>query len=146
MPLKSSSLVIPAYLDRVAHARRWASQRAREEGCSQEVLTSLELAIAEALANVIEHSYEGEGPTEIHLTLDIDDKTLTLTIRDFGKKFDPSTYEPPDLAQPSEGGYGVFLIREVMDEVVYDGSFESGGRLTLVKYREDTKSGDVSGK
>ncbi|RME81513.1 MAG: ATP-binding protein [Caldilineae bacterium] len=132
--------VMQSRLDRIAEARRWATQQARAAGFDEDGVSAIELALAEALANVIEHGYQGDENQEIRLTLRIDDEKLTLTIRDFGQKFDPQSYSPPDLSNPSEGGYGVFLIHQLMDEVIYDTSLPQGMKLTLVRYR--TPRGD----
>jgi len=129
------ALVIQSQLDRIAEARRWAAHRARAAGFDDDAVFAVELALAEALSNVIKHAYQGDEGQEIRLTLHIDDEKLTLTVRDFGRKFDPAQYTPPNLDDPSEGGYGIYLIHQLMDEVVYDTSLPQGTKLTLVRYR-----------
>ena len=65
----------------------------------------------------------------------IDETKFNLNIRDFGQKFDKSRYAPPDLDIATEGGYGVFLIEQMMDEVIYIDPTGPGTELNLVKYR-----------
>lgn len=129
------TLVIKSRLDRVAEARRWVAHQARSAGFDHDTVSELELVISEALSNVVKHAYGGNEGHEIHLSVTIDDEKLSLTIRDFGQRFDPTTYTPPDLDNPAEGGYGVYLIQELMDEVTYDTSLPEGTRLSMVKYR-----------
>ncbi|RME46512.1 MAG: ATP-binding protein [Chloroflexi bacterium] len=129
------TLVIHSRLAAVAEARRWASDHVRAAGFDNDVVFAVELALSEALTNVIEHAYAGDETQEIRLSLAIDDEKLRLTIRDFGRKFDLSSYQSPNLDVPAEGGYGVYLIHQLMDEVNYDTSPAQGTRLSLVKYR-----------
>ena len=135
------TLVIQSRLDAVADARRWATERIRAARLGEAVIFSVELALSEALTNVIRHAYGGDENQEVRLSLVIDDEKLSLTIRDFGKKFDPISYIPPDLDVPAEGGYGVYLIHELMDQVIYDTSLPEGTRLSLIKYRSETNDG-----
>lgn len=129
-----SKLLIESRVEEVVRARRWFAGHTRAQGLSEQEIRRLGLALSEACINVIEHSYRGQpgNPIELHLT--INEESLVLRIRDFGEKFDLETYEPPDLSVPHEGGYGVFLIRSVMDEVDYDTSGEHGTTLTLIKH------------
>lgn len=129
------ALIIKSQLDRIPEARHWAARQARIAGFGEEAVSAVELALTEALANVVKHAYGGDEDQEIRLCLVIDDEKLSLTIRDFGRRFDPASYSPPDLNVPAEGGYGVYLMHQLMDEVTYDTSPPTGSRLHLVKYR-----------
>jgi serine/threonine-protein kinase RsbW len=131
----SQTLIIQSRLEATTEARQWIGQVAQQAGFDADTVFNIELAVGEALANVVRHAYQGETEHKIHLTLSIDDEKLYLTIRDFGQKFEPDTYKPPDLDSPTEGGYGIFLMYELMDEVSYDTSLPDGTRLKLVKYR-----------
>lgn len=119
----------------VARVRRWLEDRARAEGFSSEDVRKLALVVSEACVNVIEHAYEGRPSNPIELSLTIDETSLVLKIRDVGLKFDLENYEPPDLSEPHEGGYGIYIMRSLMDRVEYDTSGERGTTLTLVKLR-----------
>ena len=130
-----SELLIDSRVEEVARARRWLSDHAAAEGFSDGEVRKFALALSEACVNVIEHAYRGEAGNPIELELTIDDEALKLTIRDSGAAFDLAGYEPPDLSEPHEGGYGVFIIRSIMDEVEYDTSGQWGTVLTLVKRR-----------
>lgn len=133
-------LVIDSRLDAIAQARNWLAERAGQAGFPSDTISDLKLAISEAITNVVRHAYNGEPDHQIILSLVIDDKALTLTIRDFGRPFDASGYRPPDLNEPQEAGYGMFLMHSLMDEVHYDTSSGVGTTLTLVKRRGGTPS------
>ena len=132
--LIEDKLIIQSQIDAIAGVRHWAVQHARQAGFDSEAIFGIELAVGEALTNIIRHAYRGQAGHEIHLSLTIDETRLHLTILDFGHKFDPADHPPPNLEIPSEGGYGVYLIEKVMDEVTYHTSLPQGTRLELVKY------------
>ena len=113
-------LVIDSRLEAVSQAREWVVERAKQARLSRETIGDLKLVLTEAVTNVVRHSYDGEPGHQIILSWAVDDETLTLTIRDFGRPFDPSRYQPPDLSELQTGGYGIFLIQSLMDEVRYD--------------------------
>ncbi|MEM7035315.1 MAG: ATP-binding protein [Chloroflexota bacterium] len=135
------TLVIESRVEAIADARHWVADCATAASFDESLLFPITLATGEALANIIEHAYQYESGHEIHLTLIFDDEKLTLLIRDFGKKPDMSKYVAPDLDIPSgDGGYGVYLIEEVMDEVDYDTSMAEGTQLSIIKYRSEARS------
>jgi len=98
------------------------------------------LAVDEAVTNIMQHAYEHdlEGNLEIELVLELDSTKFEVVIRDTGKSFDMGQVDVPDMSQHvKEGkrhGLGIFLIRQIMDEVVY--SYKQGIRneLRMVKY------------
>ena len=137
-----ADLVIQSIPDELRLARGWLSDHARASGFSDREVRDLALVVSEACANVIEHAYRGEPNHPIDLHLTIDETKLLLLVHDLGVPFNVGDYRPPDLDAPQEGGYGVFIIRNLMDEVEYDVSDGTGTTLRLVKYRPG-KSQDI---
>ena len=133
MSCEKDTLVIKSRLDQIARARSWIAEKAQAAGFSPDEIFALKLVVSEACTNIIRHAYEGAEDKDIILSASIEGDKLLLTIRDFGKKFDLSRYNPPDLERPSESGYGVYLIMELMDEVEYDTSPPEGTILRMVK-------------
>jgi serine/threonine-protein kinase RsbW len=87
---------------------------------SEQVIYSIKLAVHEICNNIIEHAYgEQDGVIQINLTIDATAQQFVARLYDTGEKFDPSTIAMPDLSEPREEGYGLFLARELMDEVHY---------------------------
>ncbi|MEZ4867908.1 MAG: ATP-binding protein [Caldilineaceae bacterium] len=81
---------------------------------------SLRLAIHEICNNVIEHAYH-EQPGEIKLILAANpqNRFFSADIYDTGVGFEVKNAPEPNLAQAQEEGYGLFLARQLMDEVCY---------------------------
>jgi serine/threonine-protein kinase RsbW len=96
----------------------------------------IQLAVHEACTNIIDHAYAGQPAGRIEIVLTIDTSTtparLSAELRDTGVPFDPTRIQPPDLSEPHEHGYGLFLIRELMDEMTYH-SGPDGNRVFLRK-------------
>ena len=130
-----AELLLDSRLEEITRARQWLTEHASAQGFSDKEVRNLGLAVSEACANVIKHAYGGRAGNPIELRLTIDERSLTLKICDTGVEFDLEGYQPPDLSEPHEGGYGVFIIHSLMDEVEYDSSQERGTTLTLVKNR-----------
>jgi serine/threonine-protein kinase RsbW len=81
----------------------------------------IEVAVAEALSNALEHGFGGNvGPIE--LEIECVRNQFAVTVHHDGKKFLTEQWpEPPD---PRVGnGYGLQIIRELMDEA----DFQNGG-------------------
>jgi phosphoserine phosphatase RsbU/P len=117
----SDALTIPSRTTAIDDARRWVSAHLREGGAADDTVWAVELALTEALANVDRHAYGGDENREIRLELELDDDRLELRIHHTGEPFDPASYVPPDLeAAPPPSGYGIHLLGELLDEVVFE--------------------------
>lgn len=88
-------------------------------------IRKIELAVEEALVNVIRYAYqEQKGAIELTCRFYPEDR-IELTIKDKGPPFNPLKREQKiDPAAPleerEEGGLGILLMREYMDEVHYE--------------------------
>jgi len=128
-------LVIAARLENLEGVRRWMTEVLESLGFSQQQVFEVNVAMAEALTNVIRHAYGGPSDQRIIVEASWTDDRITICIQDFGQRFDPARHGTPDLDRPAEGGYGIFLMRRFMDEVTYDLSPPVGTILRLVKRR-----------
>ena len=111
--------------------RRWlqrSNDRLVDEGVSEDDLHSVEIVLAEALNNVVEHAYP-EGKTgEMRLLIRKRNSALMVEISDRGRPMPqgraplgnhPMAEFNQHDAMP-EGGYGWFIIREIVRDLVYD--------------------------
>src|SRR3954447_25714230 len=135
--LVDDTFALPTTLASIDDARQWVSGHARLAHLDAEAIAELEIAMTEALSNVIRHSYDERPKEQVLLSLHIDDDKLELGIRDRGRPFDTDAYLPPDLDVPSDSGYGVFLMEELMDEFTRLPLDEGGTLVSLVRYRKE---------
>lgn len=131
----TEALFLASRVEEIDGARRWVTERVRAAGFGADDVWALELALTEALANVIQHAYGGDPEQRIALELRVAEDRAEVTVRDSGAPFDPHAYEPEPLDTPRSGGYGVHLIREILDEVAAEPAAGGGTQLRLVKYR-----------
>lgn len=134
-------LTIESRVERIDGARQWVTDRVRAAGFGDEDIGEIELALTEALANVIEHAYLQEPGHQIELWTELEERTARIRVRDFGKYFDPASYRGRDLDDPGEGGYGVFLMSQLMDDVTREPQPDKGTLLTLIKSRKEDPHG-----
>lgn len=100
--------------------------------CAEGELEKVELALREALSNAIVHGSGGDPEKKVSVScLCAEDKGMLLVVRDYGPGFDPSAVPDPTDAENlySSHGRGVFLMRELMDEV----KFQKGGREVVMR-------------
>ncbi len=82
-------------------------------------IDDIEVAIGEAIANVIDHTYQRDETKIISVYMKIENGVFEIGIRDFGPKsmINFENYSPPPPM--SESGRGVILINSLVDEVKY---------------------------
>ena len=102
------------------------------------ITMSLNLAIEEAISNIIHHGYPQNQKGEITLRTSVAPGLLIAQIIDDGISFDPTKSENEasgnalSLEQQLTQGLGLFLIRRTMDKVEYH-STDSQNELILTK-------------
>ena len=111
----------------------------KQVGFDQKECAAMALAVDEALTNVIRHAYGGVLDKEIKIAIEqlneVDDRGgLLICIRDFGKAVDPAKIKGRELSDIRPGGLGVHIMREVMDEVVFEHQPQGGTLLRMTKY------------
>jgi serine/threonine-protein kinase RsbW len=128
-------LDLTSELTSLDRARRWVGDRASAADCDQQTVFAVQLALTETLSNVVRHAYRGEPGHRIRVEMAVDPARVRLRVTDWGEPFDVETFEPVSLDVPREGGYGVHLIRTLMDEVAYDTSQTGVTVVNLVRMR-----------
>jgi anti-sigma regulatory factor (Ser/Thr protein kinase) len=94
----------------------------------------LELAASEIVTNIIEHAYQNSGG-ELRGEVHLETNRVQVDFYDDGLPFDISALSPKERHQASERGYGVHIVRQVMDEITYTPATRSGNHWRLVKTR-----------
>lgn len=106
-------------LEHTVDIERIINRMAVELNISESILGEIRLALEEIVVNTIMYGYEeGESDT-IKIQAERDEHSLTITIRDRGRAFDPTLALEPDLDSSAIGGLGIYLVRNIMDGVTY---------------------------
>ena len=110
-----------------------------EEGIDEMTILGINLALEEAVVNVVNYAYPEGTVGDIEMEVNADEKAITFILRDHGKPFDPTAAKEVDITLSAEerqiGGLGIHLIRNYMDEVKYD-YCDGQNVLTLVKNKK----------
>ncbi|MCI0455969.1 MAG: ATP-binding protein [Gemmataceae bacterium] len=85
----------------------------------EEALARLELALGEAAANIILHAYRGQGGRPIEVRVEAAPEQVCVWLFHEGEGFDPQSAPPPVFDGSHETGFGLYLIRQCVDEVEY---------------------------
>lgn len=130
-------LIIRGILEDIELARQFVADFARHAGINEDVIHSCELAIDETCTNVIEHGYQMNGTDkEIVVVCAISSPYFDLTIIDEGPPFNPLEHLEPNpdmpLHQRGEGGWGIYFVKQMMDQV----SYERRGRFNCFLMRK----------
>lgn len=129
-------LTIENHIEQLAGVATFVEELGEELGLSVEHVFNFNLVLEEAMTNVIMYAYP-EGEThEIWLTAIEQDGVVTFRVEDEGTAFDPTAVPDADVTLSAEeraiGGLGIFLIRQLMDEVEYQ-RVNGRNQLTMKK-------------
>jgi anti-sigma regulatory factor (Ser/Thr protein kinase) len=128
----------PIYL---SGARELVASVAKRLGFDDLYCSKIALAVDEALCNIIRHGYDRATDRPIWISLwpivsepDGTRQGVRIEIEDEARQVDPSEMKGRDLEDIRPGGLGVYIIKEVMDEVRWDKRAGRGMKLTMIKH------------
>ena len=102
----------------------------------EDLIGRLVLALSEAASNIILHGFEDSQQTSLTLSIQTSDDQACVTLRHRGKAFNPEATAAPNFDGSQESGFGLYLIRECVDEVRYFQDAESRCVVQLVQKRQ----------
>ena len=130
------SLNVAAELQNLVKIRDFVGQTAAALEVDPGTIPNLQLAVDEAVANIILHGYRGEAG-QIEIVVERKANDLVISLRDQAPLFDPTQAVTPNLTAPlaerQPGGMGLHLIRQIVDQMAYRVTEAGGNELTLVK-------------
>jgi len=128
-------LEMPAKAKYVGLARLLVGSIARRMRFTEESIDDLKIAISEMCTNAIVHAQNGtEGKLPIFVRYLAGDGSLTVEVRDQGPGFDPELvlgHERKDLLSK---GFGIPLIKSLVDVFECDSHPKSGTVVSITKY------------
>jgi len=117
------SVRVPTDLDVVEETVDLVARHCLASGITPRVARFVvRVALCEALANAIQYGNRLDPDKTVDVRVQVDDDVLRVFVNDEGDGFDPSIV--PDPTDPErvalEAGRGLFLIRQLMDEVRFN--------------------------
>jgi len=131
-------LTVPNHISHLPLVQQAVAHSAGLAGLAPEASGQIQLAVEEAVTNVIKHGYPGgEEESTIDILCETVPEGLRVTVRETGIPFDPSEFpefHAERVSQDPAVGLGVFLMKKEADEIVFRNRGRDGMETVLVKY------------
>ena len=129
-------LILHNKIEQIALLPEFVEAVAEEAQLEHEAVFNLNLALEEAVSNVIMYAYPEGTDGTVDIDAMVDGKRVSFVITDSGKPFDPTAKEEvnihTEMAERPIGGLGIHLVRTIMDTVSYERKGENN-ILTITK-------------
>jgi anti-sigma regulatory factor (Ser/Thr protein kinase) len=131
------------HLEHLADIRAFVESSCQTLAIDEHCCFQLTLAIDEACTNIIKHGHHEAdlAPSQIDLSLQRAGNTVTVTIIDHGRSYDPDAIAPPDLTGDWRtrriGGLGWHFIQKIGDYVSYQPDEVNGNKLIFQVSAQD---------
>lgn len=130
------NLTLPNDVQEVPQLAAFVDEICESAGIDMGTTMKMNLAIEEAVVNVMNYAYPQGTKGTVNIVGTIEDNWLQFVITDTGIPFDPTVQEDADTTLSAEdrpiGGLGIFMVRQIMDSVSYERT-EGKNVLTLKK-------------
>lgn len=129
-------LKVPCRAEYVRTIRRAVAEFAQSCGLPRTDIEEIEVAISEAVSNVVRHAYvDCDRSPSVRVKCSRSSSGLIIEVIDRGRGFAaPADGVTPDVDMNRDGGLGIILIKSLMDRVSYVSSPEEGTRIRMRKH------------
>jgi serine/threonine-protein kinase RsbW len=131
-------LIIKSKTSYLTKVRSFISGEAKDFGFSDDEVGKITLAVDEACTNIIKHAYKYAGDNTIFVKLNARNNTFEIMIEDYGMPFEPDAIKMPDMKEHvksyKRGGFGMYLMKSLVDKVEYNIQPGVKNRVFLIKY------------
>ena len=111
-------------IDEVPQLATFVDEICEAIGIDMSTAMSLNLAMEEAVVNVMDYAYPAGTKGNINIEAKANDQRLKFVITDWGTPFDPTEKSEVDTTMSAEerpiGGLGIHLVRQIMDSINYE--------------------------
>jgi sigma-B regulation protein RsbU (phosphoserine phosphatase) len=118
------TLTLPNDINTIPQLQEFVEGVGEELNIDPSLVMSLNLALEEAVVNVMNYAYPPESDGDVVIEAEANDVRLKFTIIDNGTPFDPTAIADADTTLSTEerpiGGLGIFMVRQIMDSINYE--------------------------
>lgn len=131
-------LTIPNDLSYLPVVRLCVLETAKMFGFTDEELFKIELALEEAVVNVIEHGFEDDEGGTFDIICERIPRGMEIVIKEMGIPFDPDA--TPDIGPATDveeipsTGLGTLLMKKTMDRIMFRNLGRDGKETRMTKY------------
>lgn len=95
----------------------------KSRGIPAVIINNINLSLDELITNTINYGYRDELEHQIKIDLQLSEMEVVVELRDAGLPFNPLERPDPDINKELDdreiGGLGIYLVRQLMDQVEY---------------------------
>ena len=118
-----SKLVLGNDIQQIPQLAEFIDGIAEQAGLDMSVSMSLNLAMEEAVSNVILYAYPQGSKRQVQIDATVQDGTIKFVISDSGIPFDPTAKQDANIDLSVEdrpiGGLGIYMVKKLSDSVSY---------------------------
>ena len=120
----NESITLPNDIETIPELNAFVDDVCERVGFDMPTTASINLALEEAVVNVMNYAYPATLQGTIEIRAIANDIRIKFIISDNGIPFDPTTRADADITLSAEerpiGGLGIHLVRQIMDSVNYE--------------------------
>lgn len=127
-----NTLSVTAKLEALPEIMDFVRSFSLSHSANAEQLMAIEMSVEEIVVNVMHYAYPKDNPGDIIVSCSINaEKHLKIQISDSGRAYNPLSRPEPDITAELDdrgiGGLGIYLTKQMMDEVSY--CYEEGENI-----------------
>lgn len=126
---------MPSRIESVDEAAIKAEVFARENGFGDDVVSAVDLAVRESVANAVKHGNKFDETKVVRVIFEAVSNEFSIHVRDHGAGFSldsiPDPTDPANILNAS--GRGILFMRSFMDEVEWVNHDEGGTIVKMIK-------------
>ncbi len=121
-PICELTLTIPrdlANLHLATDIAHWICRQVYKPPLQDDLAFAVELCVSEACTNAMKHAVTTAAEDILIIGFAAWPDRLVIVVKDQGPGYDINQVPLPDFDQHPEGGYGIFIIKSMMDSIQY---------------------------
>ena len=144
---RTIEVILPNQIGYERIAMSSSASFAKMFGFSPARIEDLKTVVAEAAVNAMQHGNKGRADAKVTIRMNLENDTIYVTVTDDGegiKKINPK----PDIDRIIDNldpaaGFGIFLIKQLVDEVDFNIRTEKGNGLRMAIKKSKSDRGGV---
>ena len=133
--MSTKNLTLPNDVQEVPQLAAFVDEVCEAAGMDMATTMQMNLAIEEAVVNVMNYAYPSDTKGEVRIEAKSNDSYVEFVISDDGTPFNPTEVKEADttlsVEERSIGGLGILLVRHYMDKVKY--KYVDGQNVLLLR-------------
>lgn len=118
-------IIVRADLPQQIQVQAFVGKKLEPLNCSPKTRIQFRIAVDEIFSNIVLHGGLRKDETiTVLMHVEKEPRSVVITFIDGGNRFDPLSADDPDVTAPaykrSAGGLGLFMLKRIMDEVLYE--------------------------